>query len=339
MAEPRVSLRAFRTSDGDNRPIRRIVIHATCGGRGYPRESAAGVARQTAQYFQSPGAGGSAHYIEDLSFEEHCLPDEAIAWHAPPNQHSIGIEICADGGEPYRNFVPYTRKQWLSPQVWPAVERAARRTRELADRYGLPLRKLTVSQVRAGKPGICGHADVSAAFGQSSHTDPGRTFPWKEFLAAVRAKEEETMAKIISLGAGKPQQIGPGRTIGISWTVEYSDTAKLHTDDSAAILANDSFWCLADAIVRIQGIGETDRAELAWTRLSRDGRTEKDHAWGWIKTEKSFGDGDDGESVTQLGGQFQLDERCQLQLRVRNPHDYPITVRAATMAKLTLLPR
>lgn len=36
--------------------------------------------------------------------------------------------------------------------------------------------------------GICGHDNVSDAFHQSDHDDPGPYFPWNEFIAAVQGK-------------------------------------------------------------------------------------------------------------------------------------------------------
>lgn len=176
--EPPITRRAAHDSGGGNKPIRRVVIHATCPGVGYPKASKKGAASGTAKYFQMGSSGGSAHYIYDSSrHEEHCVPETIIAWHAPPNQHSIGIEICAEA--------TYTRQQWLSPQVWPAVEEAAARTRDLCQRYDLPMRKLTVAQVRAGAEGVCGHVDVSNAFHQTDHSDPGPHFPWDEFMHLV----------------------------------------------------------------------------------------------------------------------------------------------------------
>lgn len=176
--EPSITRRAVHNSGAGNLPIRRVVIHATCPGVGYPAASKKGAASGTAKYFQMASSGGSAHYIYDSSrHEEHCVADSVVAWHAPPNPHSIGIEICGEAS--------YTRGQWLSDKVWPAVEEAAARTRDLCQRYGLPMRKLTVAQVRAGAEGICGHVDVSNAFHQTDHSDPGSGFPWDEFMHLV----------------------------------------------------------------------------------------------------------------------------------------------------------
>lgn len=188
MSEPRITRQAAHVSAGSNLPIYRIVIHATCPNLGYSAASAAGTAAGTAGYFTSASSGGSAQYIEGVDREDHCVADAVIAWHAPPNRHSIGIEITADGGNASA-FNPishaYTRAQWLSPEVWPAVVRAASRTRELCLRLGVPLALLTAADLVAGKHGICGHDDVSAAFGQTNHSDPGPNFPWAEFMALV----------------------------------------------------------------------------------------------------------------------------------------------------------
>lgn len=171
-----------------NSPVARVVIHATCPDVGYPSASKAGRAESTAKYFQSTSRAASAHYVVDISTTVQCLSEQTVGYHAPPNAHSIGVEICADGGSRASFSNPahaYTRAQWLSPQVWPAVERAATLTRDICDRHHIPLRRLTTAQVKAGEKGICGHDNVSDAFHQSDHDDPGPNFPWDRFMAAV----------------------------------------------------------------------------------------------------------------------------------------------------------
>ena len=183
--EPTITRRAVHDSGTGNLPVRRIVIHATCPPRvPWPDASKSGTAAGTAKYFQSTASGGSAHYVYDAGrHEEHPVPEAVIAWHSPPNSHSIGIEICGQS--------TYTRQQWLSPEVWPAVQEAAARTAELCRRHSIPARRLTVAQVKAGAAGVCGHVDVSEAFRQSDHTDPGPHFPWAEFMALVTGAQEE----------------------------------------------------------------------------------------------------------------------------------------------------
>jgi hypothetical protein len=188
MSEPSITRQAIHVSTGSNLPVYRIVIHATCPNLGFPAASAAGTCAGTAAYFTSQSSGGSAQYIEGVEREDHCVADAAIAWHAPPNIHSIGIEITADGGNVSAFNPPshaYTRTQWLSPQVWPAVVRAASRTRELCLRLSVPIVLLSAADLVAGKHGVCGHDDVSAAWHQTNHSDPGPNFPWAEFMALV----------------------------------------------------------------------------------------------------------------------------------------------------------
>jgi N-acetyl-anhydromuramyl-L-alanine amidase AmpD len=46
---------------------------------------------------------------------------------------------------------------------------------------------LRPADLRAGKRGITGHADVSDAFRRSDHHDPGTAFPIEAYLARVKA--------------------------------------------------------------------------------------------------------------------------------------------------------
>lgn len=221
MAEPSVTIRAVYSSfmAGDNANPTRIVVHATCPTLWHPVASAAGQALSTARYFAGGTAGGSAHYIVDIAGEQHCVPDDTMAYHAPPNQRSIGIEICADGGLATPNYpYPYTREQWLSPQVLPALRRAAERVSELCARHGIPPIRIGPTALRNGSRGICGHVDVSAAWRQTDHSDPGPNFPWPEFMALVTGgrvttitpedtvpwRLERTPAKLLSKAGDHP---------------------------------------------------------------------------------------------------------------------------------------
>lgn len=81
-----------------------------------------------------------------------------------------------------------TRSQWL--QFPEQLESMAQWAADLNSRYGLPLIKLTAEQVRAKQKGFCGHLEISKAFGEVNHTDPGPGFPWD--IVLNRAKEINT---------------------------------------------------------------------------------------------------------------------------------------------------
>lgn len=174
VAEPPITIPAYHVSAGQNEPITRVVIHATSPGMKGTAASAKGMATSTAWYFAEARSGGSAHYVEDGTVEEHCVADAAIAQHAPPNLHSIGVEICGE--------TTYTYAQWTSPEVWPCVLRAQTRAQEVCHRFGVPWVRLTVADLLAGHHGVCGHVDVTNAWHLTDHTDPGPNFPWSEFM-------------------------------------------------------------------------------------------------------------------------------------------------------------
>lgn len=156
-----------------NLPIRRIVIHCTAGSDG---KGSTG----TCAYFRQEEAGGSAHYITDANLTIQPARLNVVCWHAPPNSHSVGIEMCC-------SLSNLGKGHWTLDSHVKMMERTAKLTAELCLYLDIPVVRLTVAQVKAGNMGICGHVDVSKAFGQSSHWDPGPYFPWDTFMAMVRA--------------------------------------------------------------------------------------------------------------------------------------------------------
>lgn len=178
LLEPAITIRAAHDDGPGNAPINRIVIHLTSGSTAFPGAALDGAALGTARYFANPSCGGSAHYVHDAGpNEQHCVPDQFIAWHAPPNAHSIGQEIC---GHP-----AWTREQFLDARVRPALEHSAARTAGLCDVWGVPKVHIDAGQLLAGARGVTGHDSVSQAWHQSTHWDPGPNFPWDVYMALV----------------------------------------------------------------------------------------------------------------------------------------------------------
>jgi N-acetyl-anhydromuramyl-L-alanine amidase AmpD len=167
---------AAHTSEGDNKPIKRIVIHSTVS------PCVPGGARQIAEWFRDPRSAGSAHYVVDPSETVQVVFDGVIAWHAPPNAGSLGVELCD---------MPSTEvTRWSEENHRRMLRRAAKLVAELCLAYDIPPRKVGPIGLKAGRGGICGHVDVSQAFGQSSHWDPG-AFPWRRFMRHVHRAYDE----------------------------------------------------------------------------------------------------------------------------------------------------
>lgn len=177
---------AARTSVGDNKPIDRIVVHSTVS----PCEP--GGARRIGAYFRSPGAGGSAHYVVDPTETVQVVYDSVIAWHAPPNRNSIGVEMCDIPG-PVPNEARHSARwkalrrswRWARPNQRRMLRRTARLVAELCAAYDVPPVYRTPAQLREGKRGITTHVDVSQTWRQSTHWDPG-FWPRYRFMALVR---------------------------------------------------------------------------------------------------------------------------------------------------------
>ena len=163
---------AAHTSAGSNLPIRRIVIHSTVS----PCRD--GGARDIAAYFRSAKSGGSAHYVVDPGEVVQVVGDSVIAWHAPPNAHSIGVELCdmPDASSAYR---------WNDAEHRKMLRLAARLVAELCLAYDVPPYFRGVAGLRLGRRGVTTHANVSQAFKQSTHWDPG-AWPRRRFMRMVR---------------------------------------------------------------------------------------------------------------------------------------------------------
>lgn len=153
---------------GDGGPRSRtvvVVIHAT--------DNTASAAAE-AEYATTRPDQTSAHFYVDDTSAYRALPLDNIAygclWHG--NQISVQLELCG-------------RSNQLTDAT---MRRAAPIVAEICARYGLPVRKVGPADVAAGVRGICGHADITAAFPQDhgDHTDPGSAFPWSTFIGYVQ---------------------------------------------------------------------------------------------------------------------------------------------------------
>jgi N-acetyl-anhydromuramyl-L-alanine amidase AmpD len=180
----------YRSSSGSNKPIKRVVIHCTVS----PCEP--GGARNIAAYFRSSSAGGSAHYCVDPAEVVQSGYDSVICWHAPPNPNSIGVELC----DPMKG----SGKRWGDRRHQDMLRLAATLVAQLCLAYDVPIRKIGPADLRDGRKGICGHDDVSDAWGQSSHWDPGPAFPWPQFMEMVR--REAKMLNAPAVPAPQPSK-------------------------------------------------------------------------------------------------------------------------------------
>ena len=136
--------------------ITAIVLHDTAG------ESAESALR----WFEDPRSRVSAHLVIDRDGTiTQCVPFDRRAWHAGAgvlhgegdvNGYSIGIELVDRSDDPY-------------PEA--QLARLAEVTAELVRTYRIPLNR------------IVGHQHIAMPAGRK--VDPGRDFPWYDFLLSV----------------------------------------------------------------------------------------------------------------------------------------------------------
>jgi hypothetical protein len=103
--------------------------------------------------------------------------DSVIAWHAPPNSHSLGIEMC--------EYPAMNMDRWSRSNQKEMLARTARLTAQLCLAYDVPAIFCGPTMLRAGRHGVTTHNYVSQAWHQSTHWDPG-IWPRKAFMVDVR---------------------------------------------------------------------------------------------------------------------------------------------------------
>lgn len=159
-----------------NKPIRRIVIHET-QSRCIP-----GAARAVARYFRTTDRPASAHYIVDPGEVVQCVYDDVVAYHAPPNDGSIGVELCG--------ITSADLARWSTRERRRMTELAVQLVAELCLAYDVPPYYVGPTALKRGERGVTTHAAVGKAWGQTDHWDPG-AWPRRAFMRQVRARVRE----------------------------------------------------------------------------------------------------------------------------------------------------
>lgn len=164
------------------RKVRLIVIHTM------ETPESTGRAKQVAKWFAGPTSPeASAHYCVDNKDVISTVKETDTAWAVAQydiNQQSISIELAGSASQ--------TALQWKDKYSKDMLALAAKLVAELCDKYKIPVKKLPTSSVKTGS-GIIGHVDVTLAYGiKGGHTDPGKNFPWTDFIKMVESELAKT---------------------------------------------------------------------------------------------------------------------------------------------------
>lgn len=120
----------------------------------------------------------SAHFIVDTDSVVQCVALGDTAWAAPgANTDGIQVELAGRSSQ--------SSSDWQDQGSVATGLIASDLIGRLCHVYGIPIRRLTNAELRAGASGIVGHDQVSAVYKVSDHGDPGPNFPWYPFLELV----------------------------------------------------------------------------------------------------------------------------------------------------------
>lgn len=210
------------------RPIAVIVLHTM----EYP-EGTRG-AEWCAAFFAESARRASAHFCVDADSVVPGVPLADVAWAAPGSNHN-GIQIEIAG------YARQTTAEWDDPVSRATLDRVARLLAGLSALLALPLVHLTPVDLLAGRRGITGHAEVSAAYRRSDHTDPGAGFPWLALLALAATYAPTTPTPISQEDPMFPRLwlVSPGLTRdGAAWRLVLPSGA------SAVLVGEEELACV-----------------------------------------------------------------------------------------------
>ena len=144
-----------------------------------PRESGEKALRNRADYQQRSGTGSYTVLVSADGKSLRANDDNYTPCASLPTGDRLGFHLS------FLAYAADSRETWLKYEA--QLREAARICADWCRLYGHEPRHLSVGEVASRKvKGFCTHGDISAAFRESDHTDPGKGFPMDVFLRYVR---------------------------------------------------------------------------------------------------------------------------------------------------------
>ncbi len=137
-----------------------------------------------AQYLTVRTTHGSYHWLADaVGGQGHLAPWSAETWHETTvNNHAVGISMMTYANA-WRKLTATQRRNLVHGAAVGAHRYS--RWRVANGKSAVPARRISRVQAVARVPGFIGHGEIDT----ERRTDPGRDFPWDEFLAVYASLE------------------------------------------------------------------------------------------------------------------------------------------------------
>lgn len=157
------------------RRIDLVVMHAAAFPPGI------GAAAKLMEYCAHNDRVASWHYAVDRDAISQSVKEEDIAFHAPgANQHGIGIELAT--------IYQPTDTLWSDSYHQKMLLLSAWLVAGICNRYKIDPFFVDAAGLLENRRGITVHAEVTKAYGKSSHMDPGPHFPLVDFLDKISTR-------------------------------------------------------------------------------------------------------------------------------------------------------
>lgn len=205
-----------------------------------------GGAEAVANFIRNRTTPGSYHDLADSDSTINLVGYSSEAYHdgTGSNPHSYGVSIATRA-----DVWPMAPAAWRNGAVHQAAAAAARYAHWLRARSGIviPARRISRAESERRVPGFISHAERDPA----RRTDPGRDFPWAQFLAEYQRL----------LGGHPPPAPAP-------------EPAQEDYDKMLYLIQGDksNAWWLTDELHKIHVPTTKFAAERIWTAAATGGR-------------------------------------------------------------------
>lgn len=182
-------VRAAHYGLGRAEPPSVVIVHTT------ETDQKAGAEAIVAAFFHNQPADTanptSAHGVVGANSLIRCVLDGDTAYQCGTHGNRIGL------GLEHIGHAAMTVAQWDTPYTTAMLTLSAGQIAEWCRTYSIPVVKLTPADLLAGKRGICGHIDITHAWpADTTHTDPGTSWPWAQHLELIQRALHPTPAPV-----------------------------------------------------------------------------------------------------------------------------------------------